>query len=75
LHFHDLRHTAATRWAEAGAQITTIAELPGHADLHMTARYTHATDYAERRAVEAAARVVELENSGHNLVTMKKREA
>ncbi|HKP85557.1 MAG TPA: site-specific integrase, partial [Blastocatellia bacterium] len=75
LHFHDLRHTAATRWAEAGAQISTIAELLGHADLRMTARYTHATDNAKRRAVEAAARAVELGKSGHNLVTMKKREA
>ena len=75
LHFHDLRHTAATRWAEAGMQIAIIAELLGHADLRMTSRYTHATDYAKRRAVEAAARVVVLGNSGHNLVTMKKREA
>jgi len=58
-----------------GAQISTIAELLGHADLRMTARYTHATDFAKRRAVEAAAKVVEMGKSGHNLVTMKKREA
>jgi integrase len=75
LHFHDLRHTAATRWAEAGAQPSTIAELLGHADLRMTARYTHATDYAKRRVVEEAARMKDSEDSGHNLVTMKKREA
>lgn len=75
LHFHDLRHTAATRWAEAGAQPTTIAELLGHADLRMTARYTHATDQAKRRAVEAASRSAAIDQAGHNLVTMKKREA
>jgi hypothetical protein len=41
----------------------------------MTARYTHATDQAKRRAVEQAARLSEIEKVGHNLVTMKKREA
>lgn len=75
LHFHDLRHTAATRRAEAGAQPSTIAELLGHADLRMTARYTHATDQAKRRAVESIANYGENDEAGHNLVTMKKREA
>jgi hypothetical protein len=56
----------ATRWAEAGAQISAIAELLGHADLRMTARYKHETDHAKHRAVEAEARVLELGNSGHN---------
>ena len=75
LHFHDLRHTAATRWAEAGAQQTTVMELLGHTDARMSARYTHATDQAKRRAVEQAANLTEIQKSGHNLVTMKKREA
>jgi integrase len=75
LHFHDLRHTAATRWIEGGAPISTVAELLGHADLRMTARYTHATDQAKRRAVEEAGRLSEIEKAGHNVVTMKKREA
>lgn len=51
--FHDLRHTAATRMAEAGVDIRTIAEFLGHATIQMTMRYAHATDDAKRRAAAA----------------------
>lgn len=51
--FHDLRHTAATRMAEAGVDIRTIAEFLGHATIQMTMRYAHATDDAKRRAASA----------------------
>ncbi len=51
--FHDLRHTAGTRLADAGADAFTIAEILGHATLQMTKRYTHATDERKRQAVEA----------------------
>jgi integrase len=50
--FHDLRHTAATRMADRGADAFTLAKILGHSDIRMTARYTHATDTAIRRAVE-----------------------
>ncbi len=50
--FHDLRHTAGTRLAEAGADAFVIAEILGHSDLKMTKRYVHATDEAKRRAVD-----------------------
>ncbi len=53
LHWHDLRHTAASRLADAGASAFVIAEILGHADLRQTKRYTHATSDAKRRAVEA----------------------
>ncbi len=53
LRFHDLRHTAATRMADGGADAFTIAAILGHATIQMTARYTHATSEAKRRAVEA----------------------
>lgn len=53
LHWHDLRHTAASRLADAGASPFVIAEILGHADLRQTKRYTHATSDAKRRAVEA----------------------
>ncbi len=40
-HFHDLRHTAAS-WARMkGADIHTVAQLLGHKDLRMAARYQH----------------------------------
>jgi len=42
--FHDLRHTAATRMADAGADAFTLMKILGHSDIRMTARYTHATD-------------------------------
>jgi integrase len=54
--FHDLRHTAGTRLADAGADAFTIAEVLGHGSLQMTKRYTHATDERKRRAVESLAR-------------------
>src|SRR5712664_2267696 len=46
------RHTAATRMADAGADPFTLAAILGHSDIRMTARYTHATDEAKRRAVD-----------------------
>lgn len=50
--FHDLRHTAATRMADAGADAFTLMKILGHSDIRMTSRYTHATDSAIRKAVE-----------------------
>lgn len=49
--FHDLRHTAATRMAEAGADAFTIMRILGHSDIRMTSRYTHPTEVALQRAV------------------------
>lgn len=39
--FHDLRHTAASWLRMSGADIHTVAELLGHKDLRMAARYQH----------------------------------
>ena len=61
--FHDLRHKAGSRLADAGADAFTIAEILGHGTLQMTKRYTHATDERKRRAVEA------LTGRGKNIVT------
>jgi integrase len=49
--FHDLRHTAATRMADGGADAFTLMRILGHSDIRMTTRYTHATDQSLRRAV------------------------
>ena len=39
--FHDLRHTFATRIAQAGIDIYRIAKLLGHKDIRITQRYSH----------------------------------
>lgn len=52
-HFHDLRHTFATRLGDAGHTARTIAALLGNSPA-MSERYTHATDDALRAAVECA---------------------
>ena len=42
--FHDLRHTAATRLADAGVNVIVMAEILGHGDIMTTKRYSHAMD-------------------------------
>lgn len=56
LRFHDLRHTAATRMAEAGTDAFTLASILGHSTIQMSARYTHATDQGKRAAIEKLSR-------------------
>ncbi|MEK6335676.1 MAG: tyrosine-type recombinase/integrase [Acidobacteriota bacterium] len=56
--FHDLRHTAATRMADCGADAFTLAAIFGWSDVRMALRYTHATDEAKRRAVENLVRPI-----------------
>lgn len=52
-HFHDLRHTFATRLADSGVDVVTIAALLGHSTIQMATRYTHPTDERNRRAIQA----------------------
>lgn len=40
-HFHDLRHTFATRLAQSGIDLYMISKLLGHKDIKMTQRYSH----------------------------------
>ncbi|MFO1306607.1 MAG: site-specific integrase [Burkholderiales bacterium] len=39
--FHDLRHSAASRLVQNGANLAEIAALLGHKDIRMTRRYSH----------------------------------
>lgn len=55
LHFHDLRHTTATRMAETGAEPSTIKDILGHSDIRMTDRYTHAVTARKQVALERIA--------------------
>ncbi len=62
-HFHDLRHTFATRMAQRGIDIYKISKLLGHHDIRMTQRYSHHCPESLRDGVQV------LEFS-HNLVTV-----
>lgn len=46
---HQLRHTAAYRWVQAGATLNEVAELLGHSSIEVTRRYTlpHYSDLEE----------------------------
>ena len=54
LRIQDLRHTAITRMAEAGVPIPVILSMAGHISTRMQQHYTSVSEFAKRRAVEAA---------------------
>lgn len=54
LHFHDLRHTFATRLAQQGVDPYRIQLLLGHSTPTMTQRYAHHNVESLRSAVELA---------------------
>jgi integrase len=49
---YDLRHTYATRAAQAGIDVLTLAALLGHTAVQMTSRYVHPTDQHKQEAVQ-----------------------
>jgi integrase len=49
---YDLRHTYATRAAQAGVDVLTLAALLGHTTVQMTSRYVHPSDQHKGDAVK-----------------------
>ena len=60
-HFHDLRHTFATRLTQGGVDLYIISKLLGHQDIRMTQRYAHHCPESLRMGIQ----VLEV---GHNSV-------
>lgn len=53
LHFHDLRHSAATRLIAAGVPVAEAMKVTGHETLEMLSRYVNVNQDAIRNAAEA----------------------
>ena len=68
--FHDLRHTAASWLRMSGADIHTVAQLLGHKDLRMAARYQHLSPEFLSQAVARLDDV--FGNLSHRSVTKQK---
>lgn len=49
---YALRHTFATRAAEAGVDLTTLSALLGHSRIQMTMRYAHPSEQNKFLAIE-----------------------
>ncbi len=53
LHFHDLRHTFATRLVQSGVDLYRVQKLMGHKSITMTERYSHHYPGSLRESIRA----------------------
>ena len=56
LHWHDLRHTFASRLVMKGVALRTVQELMGHKTITMTLRYSHLSPAHQLEAVRGLNR-------------------
>jgi integrase len=62
-HFHDLRHTFASRLVQSGVDIYAVQKLLGHKDGRMTKRYAHLNVDNLREAVAKLESITNLSQS------------
>lgn len=58
-HWHDLRHTFATRLLQAGVPAEQVQRLMGHKSITMTLRYAHVVEGFETDALTKLAKINE----------------
>ena len=51
IRLYDLRHTWATRAAESGIDLVTLAAMLGHSKINMVLRYAHPTARHQTQAM------------------------
>ena len=56
MHFHDLRHSAASEMINGGVDLYTVGKVLGHRDPRSTARYSHLTAETLTEAIGAIGR-------------------
>ena len=64
-HFHDLRHTFATRLVQAGVDLYKVQKLLGHRSPVMTQRYAHHCSESLREGVNVLDREGAITNPSH----------
>jgi integrase len=64
-HFHDLRHTFATRLLRANGNIRVVQKMLRHTDVTTTTKYAHAQDEDVRQALDAMEAANRLNPSLH----------
>lgn len=64
-HFHDLRHTFATRLVQAGVDLYKVQKLLGHRSPVMTQRYAHHCSESLRDGVNVLEREGAITNPSH----------
>ncbi len=75
-HFHDLRHTFATRLAQEGIDLYTIQKLLGHKSFKMTMRYAHHSTESLRHGVDVLERFGnEKEHKCYDFATVAQKRA
>jgi len=73
-HYHDLRHSFASRLVMQGVDIRTVAELMGHKTIQMTMRYAHLAPEHKLQAVrKLAAFAVGAKKKKKDVVTSSQR--
>jgi site-specific recombinase XerD len=56
-HWHDLRHTFASRLVMAGVDLYKVKQLLGHESVEMTQRYAHLAPESVQREVDVLVQV------------------